>query len=96
MTNKECILMIERKLVMLATNKGNVKLSDIHSVISSAIRELAIEEAMLTPVEKFIFVEDGSIDTDELQEKLETSNPEIKMVIYRQGSRPPELVEVKK
>ena len=48
-----------------------------------------------TRVKKFLFVEDGSVDLDELKERLE-SNPEIAVVIYRAGSVPPQLVENKK
>ena len=47
-------------------------------------------------IEKFLFVEDGSVDTDELAEILESRNPEIQLVVYRQGGERPELVEVKK
>lgn len=46
-------------------------------------------------VEKFLFIEDGSVDADELMDYLCYSNPEIKVVIYRQGSQMPKLVEVK-
>lgn len=48
------------------------------------------------PVKQFLFVEDGSVDTDELYEILERKNPEIQLVVYRQGGIRPELVEVKK
>lgn len=45
-------------------------------------------------VKRFLFVEDGSVDTDDLAAQLE-NNPEIAIVVYRQGSTPPQLVEVK-
>lgn len=45
-------------------------------------------------IKKFLFIEDGSVDLDELRERLE-SNPEIAVVVYRQGSVPPQLVENK-
>lgn len=48
----------------------------------------------LRKVEKFLFVEDGSVDTDELGRQL-GNNPEIAIVVYRQGSTPPQLVDVK-
>lgn len=44
-------------------------------------------------IKKFLFIEDGSVDTDELGERL-ASNPEIAIVIYRQGSQPPQLVDI--
>lgn len=45
-------------------------------------------------IKKFLFIEDGSVDTDDLGERL-ASNPEIAIVIYRQGSQPPQLVDLK-
>lgn len=47
-----------------------------------------------TRIKKFLFVEDGSVGFDALKERLE-SNPEIAVVVYRQGSVPPQLVENK-
>ena len=46
------------------------------------------------PIKKFLFVEDGSVDIDELEESLEQTNPEIKVVVYRQGGTRPQLVDV--
>ena len=40
----------------------------------------------LTKIKQFLFVEDGSIDLN-LIEDLKESNPEIKVIVYRQGSR---------
>lgn len=45
-------------------------------------------------IKKFLFIEDGSVDIDELREKL-NNNPESAVVVCRQGSVPPELVENK-
>lgn len=45
-------------------------------------------------IKKFLFIEDGSVDTDDLGKRL-ASNPEIAIVIYRQGSLPPQLVDLK-
>lgn len=39
---------------------------------------------------KVLFVEDGSVDVDELQEML----PEVPIIIYRQGSLKPEFLDV--
>lgn len=53
------------------------------------------QEIRLMPkIKKFLFIEDGSVDTDDLGERL-ASNPEIAIVIYRQGSLPPQLVDIK-
>lgn len=45
-------------------------------------------------IKKFLFIEDGSVDTVDLGERL-ASNPEIAVVIYRAGSQPPQLVDLK-
>lgn len=42
---------------------------------------------------KFLLVEDGSVDIDELQQFFDEKNMKIKIVIYRQGSPKPELKE---
>lgn len=52
------------------------------------------EKRRNTPIKKFLFVEDGSVDCDDLTADLERQNPEIKVVIYRQGAREPQLKEV--
>lgn len=49
-------------------------------------------------VKRFLFVEDGSVDVDELVDELTAqleNDPEIVIVVYRQGSTPPRLVDVK-
>lgn len=53
------------------------------------------EERATTPKTKFLYVEDGSVDVDNLREELSLTNPEIQVVIYRQGSNPPILQEQK-
>ena len=47
------------------------------------------------PYTKFLFVEDGSVDTDALEKDLRKHNPEIKVVVYRQGASVPLLVDIK-
>lgn len=47
------------------------------------------------PYTKFLFVEDGSVDTDSLEKDLKKHNPEIKIVVYRQGALMPQLVDIK-
>ena len=44
---------------------------------------------------KFLFIEDGSVDTDSLEKDLRKKNPEIKVVVYRQGANAPQLVDIK-
>lgn len=43
-------------------------------------------------IKNILYVEDGSVDVDELQESL---NEETKIIIYRQGSKPPILEQPK-
>lgn len=47
------------------------------------------------PYTKFLFIEDGSVDTDSLEKDLRKHNPEIKVVVYRQGANAPQLVDIK-
>ena len=56
----------------------------------SKARNVLIEDLRDMPVEQFLFIEDGSIDLTELKD-LKRRNPEIKIVVYRQGSVPPIL-----
>ena len=44
-------------------------------------------------VEQFMFIEDGSINLDTLRD-LKKRNPEIKVIVYRQGSVCPTIKEV--
>lgn len=50
-------------------------------------------EKAARPIEKFLFIEDGSVNADELINDLALKNPEIKVVVFRQGSTPPQLIE---
>lgn len=47
------------------------------------------------PYTKFLFCEDGSVDTGSLEKDLRKHNPEIKVVVYRQGASVPLLVDIK-
>lgn len=51
------------------------------------------ETEQSTPIKYFLFVEGGSIELDNIK-NIERRNPEIKVVVYRQGARVPELKEV--
>ena len=42
-------------------------------------------------IKNVIYVEDGSVDVDELQE---TVGEETKVIVYRAGSKPPEIVQL--
>ena len=93
--NKELLLRFERGLRKYVDENGHIHISNIESETDRFLGMIASEEPLLPPIQKFIFVEDGSVDTDELEEHVLMSNPEIKVVVYRQGAQPPELVEVK-
>ena len=56
----------------------------------SKARDVLIKDLRDMPVEQFLFIEDGSIDLTELKD-LKRRNPEIKIVVYRQGSAMPVL-----
>ena len=49
-----------------------------------------------TPIKYFLFVEDGSIELNDIKNDIERCNPEIKVIVYRQGARVPELKEIGK
>ena len=42
---------------------------------------------------KFLLIEDGSVNVDELQQFFDENDMKIKIVIYRQGAPKPELKE---
>lgn len=67
---------------------------DVDHIAEEVAEEVCCQELAVEKVKKFLFVEDGSVDTDELGRQLE-NNPEIAIVVYRQGSTPPQLVDVK-
>ena len=56
----------------------------------SKAKNVLIKDLKDVPVGQFLFIEDGSIDLTELKD-LKRRNPEIKIVIYRQGSATPVL-----
>ena len=95
MTFKELLLLVERDIRKCADKKGNVKITDIEREITHAISQVDSMAKEDIPIKKFIFVEDGSVDTDELEESLYRRNPEIKMIVHRQGSMPPMLINAK-
>lgn len=78
-----------------------VSFSVIQEIINRTIADLENEdnarkyqEKLKAPYKKFMFVEDGSVDIDELLEEMSEKNPEIKVVVYRQGSNKPEFLDL--
>lgn len=51
-------------------------------------------EKDFAPKTKLLFVEDGTVDFDELTDELSLTNPEIKCVLYRQGGNIPRLEDI--
>lgn len=47
-------------------------------------------------IKRFLFVEDGSVDFEELEKRILMTNPETYLIRYRQGAIRPELVEMEK
>ena len=67
---------------------------DVDHIAEEVAEEVCCQGLAAEKVKKFLFVEDGSVDTDELGRQLE-KNLEIAIVVYRQGSMPPQLIDVK-
>lgn len=44
---------------------------------------------------KLLFVEDGSVDLDELNKSIYENKLPIKIIVYRQGASQPKLVDIK-
>lgn len=93
-THRELILLFERNLKKAANKKGNISVKDLERETNICLHQITVEEQENTAKKKIMFVEDGSVDTDELMESLAITNPEIKVVVYRQGSRPPEITDI--
>lgn len=67
---------------------------EMENVANLIEAECVRDKITTTPVKKFLFVEDGSVDVDNLIEELEMKNPDIKVVVYRTGTRRPEIFDV--
>ena len=48
----------------------------------------------MKPYKKFLLIEDGSVDLETLSEDLQEKNPEIRIIVYRQGSAIPQLLSL--
>ncbi len=46
-------------------------------------------------ITKLLFVEDGSVDLDEINQSIEENALPIKVIVYRQGACQPILVDIK-
>lgn len=68
--------------------------NDVDHIAEEVAEKVCYQGLAVEKVKKFLFIEDGSVDTDELGRQLE-NNLEIAIVVYRQGSVPPQLVDVK-
>lgn len=93
-TINEVLLIVEKNLMKRANRKGKVDIKDIENELLDARIAVHDAENEAKPIKKFIFVEDGSVDTDELEETLAERNPEIKVIVYRQGACPPVLKDI--
>lgn len=56
-------------------------------------RKVLVDDLRSVSVEQFMFIEDGSINLADIRD-LKKRNPEIKVIIYRQGSVCPIIKEV--
>lgn len=66
---------------------------EIFNEVAKLTEEQKQEESK-KPYKNFMIVEDGSVDTDELIAEMERTNPEIKVIVYRQGAVPPILINL--
>lgn len=66
----------------------------LNFIIDSLGQEFEIKKREREPIKKLIFVEDGSIDIDDLEEELSIRNTDMKIVVYRNGSNKPEIKEI--
>ena len=65
------------------------KLAYENAVLRQEIRDCQITKSATRW--KYWLIEDGSVDVDGLQQFIDENDLKIKIIIYRQGSTPPEL-----
>lgn len=53
-----------------------------------------MKKQRIKPYKKLLYIEDGSVDESRLDD-LYDANPEIFVIVYRQGAMRPELVDIK-
>lgn len=86
MTNKELILTIENNILTKYDKKEKFTRDEVINLLEQARSFL--------PYDKILMVEDGSVDTDDLEneiydyERLENT----KLVVYHKGSQKPEYL----
>jgi len=85
----------EKYLKKADDDEGFIGVNVLIDLINKLDYQLKEEEKRLTPKTKFLYIEDGSVDVDALEADLFETNPEIKVIVYRQGSCPPILSEKK-
>lgn len=60
----------------------------IYDYVDSKQTERVISDMSDKSIEQFMFVEDGSLKEKDIKE-IKRRNPEVKIVVYRQGSPAP-------
>lgn len=100
MSYYEIVLFVRNQIMTNAIidENANTVTMDCNGIdrIAKAVAEKICEEPKPKKIKRFLFVEDGSVDFDNLQTRIKETNPEIALVLYRQGSAKPELMEVEK
>ena len=80
------IALPKESIMKVGGNNQYVTLTQVNRVLKDLIKSLELDNIQSTPIKKFLFIEDGSIDVTD-------SNPEISVVVYRQGSARPVLID---
>ena len=89
MTNKEVLLMVKNKILQAELDsEERLDLSEAFKIIQGVETMIDLEPV---PAKKLLFVEDGSVDTEELVDCLPA---DTKVIVYRQGSSMPVFKEV--
>ena len=86
---------IEKELPNIPEGTLFIDATQFVDLIGRVDEELERDKKYLMPKTKFLYIEDGSVDLDYLESSLFETNPEIKVITYRQGSCPPILSEEK-
>lgn len=87
------IALPKESIMKVGGNNQYVTLTGVNRVLKDLIKSLELDNIKSTPIKKFLFIEDGSLDADDLTVSLAESNPEIQVVVYRQGSARPVLID---
>lgn len=67
-------------------------INNIKFLLEEEQKEKQRQQKSKTPWKTLMFVEDGSCDVDALIDEMAIKNPEIKVVVYRNGANKPELL----